>query len=411
MRVSYRSMLTSGVVALTATAVVAAPAITPVAQPAAERAAVTVPVQNTAAVTPFVSPLPSPLGSESAIKAPALRSIAPAEPQPAAGIPSDRAVSPFASSTIPPTNVVSEAVDWAYEWVIWAADVGVNAVTWAMDWIFPLYLIGDQVELWYGAFRTPFLETDLANALVSVLNDPLSLGAWGYGLNAIGNGLVTSVGNGIRDEVDYILDFGWLPFYVPPLPRPPILQRQAALEAPTEAASELTSPLERTDLKLREVSGLPSVVALGEQAEMLTSRITHISEQVETLAESVTEKLDPTKLLTGEKSLFKLPGEKSALSGSDAKLKLPSLRDLQTQATEKLETVKDRAGARFQKVTDAADSVAKRLTKPFTSSANDAGKSDGAKSGYTPRTKIGQKVQQAAKSLASKVSKKDGPSD
>ncbi|MCV7192071.1 hypothetical protein [Mycolicibacterium brumae] len=410
-------MLTSGVVALTATAVVAAPAITPVAQPAAEPAAVAIPVQNTAAVRPWI-PLPSPLGVKSAIKAPeasAARSLPPAPSGPAG----PTATSPYAAGTSPSTGLIMDIYTAVEPWVAWGFDVAAWAVAW-LPWIG--WVAADQIEILYNAgevlVRSWFQAAqDLVN--LNWANIPPTL------INGVTGGLRTLV----RGEINWL--FGWLP------PLPPIgltaANARQTLDDTSEAVDQVAAPVSRALSRLAggaedaikslgdvfgpqartasvEADPAPAVAlpiiggSLGSGTEVFASR-------VQTLAKSVTEKLDPATLLTGEKSLFKLPGAKSLPTRAEAKLKLPSLRDLQTGASDKVETVKDRATTRFQKATEAADSAVKRLTKPLTSSSSDAGKSDGAKPGYTPKTKIGQKVQQAAKSLTSKVAKKDGPSE
>lgn len=344
MRASYRSKLTSGVVALTATAVVAAPAITPAAYAAPEPTVVSVPAR--AASDPFTL---------------------------------------LAS----PSNAVSQFVYDSWDWVLWGASAAVDAGNFVSDFAFPLYLVGEQAALWYGALSSPFLTPDLRDGLVEVLNNPLNFDAWGSGLTTAGNGLVNSIGNGVSAEVNYITTFQWLPFTLPPIPGLPIT---LAAAAPQPAAMDLT---------LAKAEGAGAIMDVFQSAQDLADGSEKIETNVDDDTDGAKFKLPVLNKLSAQ--VEKLNTDVKALFNRDgAESKLPTLRGLRTEVTEKLEKTTARVSTRIDAVTTKLTSV----FSPKKADANSNQAKDSETKSYQPKTQVGKKLQTAAQSIAKKLTPK-----
>lgn len=226
MGVSYRSILTAGVTAVTATALVAAPVITPTAAPAQAPATVSIPVQNTAAVSPLALDLS--LGEASAIQR---ATPPPAMPRATAAAPTAaRASNP--GSTPNPGNIISNAYDFVEPWVQW----GVDLATWATGWVPYVGMLAGQIPILY----------DFGEALVRSVVYNLSGLVFGeipftQGLQNLGRDAGIAVNNLVQDEINWVT--GWLP---PIFPLPSLVTSRSL-------ATTATSPLESIQTAVKGV--------------------------------------------------------------------------------------------------------------------------------------------------------------
>lgn len=182
MDISFRSVLTAGISAVTATAIVASPVTTP--PPAAVAApsptAMAMPVQNTASVSSLAQPT---------------------EPD-----------------VLAPMNTASNVIDDVYAFAKYWADYLVEGLApWALGWIPLGYLVADQIFIWYPEVLR-VTDAFVYNLIDPVVNDPLNLSAWVDGIGAVLNAVATGIADGIRREIEYVVTLGWLPFPLPPLP-------------------------------------------------------------------------------------------------------------------------------------------------------------------------------------------------
>ncbi len=188
MDVSLRSVLTAGVTAVAATAIVAAPSVAPPPVPAYS----TAPVALTAVATPspgFVSAI------EDNVAAAAL--------------------------AVEPQNAASDWLGSAYygiqQWVDWGVSYAQEIAYWLGGWGVPFaWLIGDQIGIFYYSLIRPIADNIFEQLVVPVVNNPLNLVVWIDGIaNAIGYSINDVINFGLQ-ELDFFL--GWI---LPPLPPPP----------------------------------------------------------------------------------------------------------------------------------------------------------------------------------------------
>lgn len=227
---SVRAVFTAGVVALTGGALVVS---TPLLPTTVE---VVRPVVNTAGVATLAPPVEPPSADElrSALALVGQLAQAPigADEPPvrvAAAAFDDPAVLDTASTVIDDVYSVAR---------YWANYVALDLGPWLLNWVPLGYLISDQIYIWYPDLVLPTVDSFVYDFLDPVVNDALNPAVWLEGINAIVSTAANGVGNGIVDEIDYVLSLGWFPIPLPPLPTPP-LPRLASESAPavTVAAS------------------------------------------------------------------------------------------------------------------------------------------------------------------------------
>jgi hypothetical protein len=211
MTVSVRSYLTAG----TAAMVVGAMAIAPT-QPSAPSSITAAGVRLSAAVQPLVNDVNAAavtLGRSAA---------ASASQQPQA------AASPQAN------NNVSDAIDAAYNVIMYWGDYWANQLgPYLLGWVPFGYLISDQIQIWYNTFTVPVSASFVYDFLDPVVNDFWNPTVWRDGLTALANTTFAQLGQTINAEVYYVVSLQWFPFPLPPLPPLPF----AALKVPAAAAS------------------------------------------------------------------------------------------------------------------------------------------------------------------------------
>lgn len=157
-------------------------------------------------------------------------------------------------------NAASDLIDGVYSFTrYWANYVSLELGPWLINWIPFGYLISDQIYIWYPNFVLPTVDSFVYDFLDPVVNNPLNLAVWLDGIGDIINTAVTGVVNGIVAEIDYVLDFGWFPFPLPPLPDLPLLG--PASESTTAAAAPLSTESVPASITDESLVGAP-----GEQA-------------------------------------------------------------------------------------------------------------------------------------------------
>ena len=155
-------------------------------------------------------------------------------------------------------NAASDIINDVYAVTrYWANYVSLELGPWLINWVPFGYLISDQIYIWYPDFVLPVVDSFVYDFLDPVVNNPLDLGVWVTGIGDIINTAVTGVYNGIVSEIQYVLDFGWFPIPLPPLPDFPlpfaadsteVAVTLAASEAdPTTEAAEDTQATEQTE--------------------------------------------------------------------------------------------------------------------------------------------------------------------
>ena len=137
-------------------------------------------------------------------------------------------------------NAASDIINDVYAVTrYWANYVSLELGPWLINWVPFGYLISDQIYIWYPDFVLPVVDSFVYDFLDPVVNNPLDLGVWVTGIGDIINTAVTGVYNGIVSEIQYVLDFGWFPIPLPPLPDFPLPFAADSTEAAvTLAASE-----------------------------------------------------------------------------------------------------------------------------------------------------------------------------
>ncbi|WP_048633032.1 hypothetical protein [Mycolicibacterium aurum] len=151
----------------------------------------------------------------------------------------DERISAAAAQDPAVLNTASDIIDDVYAFTrYWANYVSLELGPWLINWIPFGYLISDQILIWYPNFVLPVVDSFVYDFLDPVVNDPLNLAVWAEGISTIVDTAVTGVRNGITAEIQYILDFGWFPFPLPPLPSFPLPATSLAGEEAAEAAVE-----------------------------------------------------------------------------------------------------------------------------------------------------------------------------
>ena len=145
-------------------------------------------------------------------------------------------------------NTASDVIDEVYAFTrYWANYMSLELGPWLINWVPFGYLVSDQIYIWYPDFVLPVVDSFVYDFLDPVVNDPLNFQVWADGISDIANAAVTGINNGIADEIQYIVDFGWFPIPLPPLPDFPLpsLASESAVAAvaaeSTEGQVELTA--------------------------------------------------------------------------------------------------------------------------------------------------------------------------
>ncbi|MCH9640800.1 MAG: hypothetical protein K0U71_03760 [Actinomycetia bacterium] len=177
---------------------------------------------------------------------PQTATVAPAERNGAGG--ADTATTDEPSDDLPgiaaldePTaqNAASDIIDDVYSISrYWANYVSLELGPWLINWVPLGYLVSDQIYIWYPNFVLPTVDSFVYDFLDPVVNDPFNLEAWVGGISDIISTAATGVAEGVREEIDYIVSFGWFPIPLPPLPDFPL---PGVGSASTSAALALTA--------------------------------------------------------------------------------------------------------------------------------------------------------------------------
>lgn len=211
MTVSVRSYLTAGVAA----AVVGAVAIAPV-QPPTPTAVSVEALRLSGAVQPLVNTVNT--------AAAALGQASPAT----------AAQQPMAQASATANNNASDAIDSAYNVIMYWADYWANDLgPYLLGWVPFGYLISDQIQIWYNTFTVPVSASFVYDFLDPVVNDFWNPAVWSAGLTALAQTTFNSFGATVNQEVAYFISLQWFPIPLPPIPPLPF----AALKTPAAAAS------------------------------------------------------------------------------------------------------------------------------------------------------------------------------
>lgn len=227
MHASIRAALAAGVTTLTASALAFAP-------PPQPRAAQALSMQPLSIASEMVSAASFTAGSTRILPVTDPQALAAltAFTQPWPGTPSD-AADPTDLATVTTAdepledpvalNAASDVIDTVYAFTrYWANYVSLELGPWLINWVPFGYLISDQIQIWYPSFVLPVVDSFVYDFLDPVVNDPLNLEAWAQGIGSMIETAVAGVRNGVTAEIQYILDFGWFPFPLPPLPSFPV---------------------------------------------------------------------------------------------------------------------------------------------------------------------------------------------
>ncbi len=136
-------------------------------------------------------------------------------------------------------NAASDIIDDVYSISrYWANYVSLELGPWLINWVPFGYLVSDQIYIWYPDFVLPTVDSFVYDFLDPVVNDPFNLEVWIGGISDIISTAATGVAEGVRNEIDYIVSFGWFPIPLPPLPDFPL---PGVGSASTSAALALTA--------------------------------------------------------------------------------------------------------------------------------------------------------------------------
>ena len=175
-------------------------------------------------------------------------------------------------------NAASDIINDVYAVTrYWANYVSLELGPWLINWVPFGYLISDQIYIWYPDFVLPVVDSFVYDFLDPVVNNPLDLGVWVTGIGDIINTAVTGVYNGIVSEIQYVLDFGWFPIPLPPLPDFPLpfaadsteaaVTLAASEAAPATEAAEDTEATETTETTETADAAEGTGAVAGEVAE------------------------------------------------------------------------------------------------------------------------------------------------
>ncbi|MGB3353771.1 MAG: hypothetical protein WBB00_13480 [Mycobacterium sp.] len=166
-------------------------------------------------------------------------------------------------------NAASDLIDGVYSFTrYWANYVSLELGPWLINWIPFGYLISDQIYIWYPNFVLPTVDSFVYDFLDPVVNNPLNLAVWLDGIGDIINTAVTGVVDGIVAEIDYVLDFGWFPFPLPPLPDLPLLG--PASDSTTAAAALVSSETTEASVTDESPVGAPAEEAVDSDTTVET---------------------------------------------------------------------------------------------------------------------------------------------
>ena len=249
MRRSTRTMLTTGVAALSVGALVTTPSLPPEAlrtvlgvRPVTLSTEITQPTSGASVTRVSEAELETALALIEQLApvadgrlvtvgldgddGPGAATVAPARSGDAAAATGEVPGDPAAAQAIEdpaPLNAASDLIDGVYSFTrYWANYVSLELGPWLINWVPFGYLISDQIYIWYPDFVLPVVDSFVYDFLDPVVNNPLDLGVWIDGIGDIINTAVTGVYNGIVSEIDYVLSFGWFPIPLPPLPDFPL---------------------------------------------------------------------------------------------------------------------------------------------------------------------------------------------
>ncbi len=235
---ALRSALTAGMAAVTATAVVAAPAINPTPA-AAQPVTVSIPVHNTAAATKF-TPWDGRSTDELGI----------IEDQPLAPGLAATSAQLLALATNPSSGLIMDAYNIIEPWVRY----GFRVATWAVGWVPWVGLLSGQIMILYNTGEP------IVRSLFQSAQDLVKLNLSNIPAELV-NGIATAAHNFVQGQLNWI---GW---FLPPLP--PI--GRAAL-APTAAGLNSDLAAATTALAGRTLT-LPNGSNLADFGKKITEGI------------------------------------------------------------------------------------------------------------------------------------------
>lgn len=120
-------------------------------------------------------------------------------------------------------NEASDLIDRIYSISsYWSNYLAMELVPWLINWVPFGYLISDQIYIWYPNVVQPTVASFVYDFLDPVVNDPTNPAVWTDGIAAVTSTAANGIANGIADEVNYIVTFGWFPIPLPPLPNLPL---------------------------------------------------------------------------------------------------------------------------------------------------------------------------------------------
>ncbi|BBY14661.1 hypothetical protein H7K36_26030 [Mycolicibacterium litorale] len=224
MPVAARSWMATGVAALSATAIVAAPAVRPLPDEAATR-------EVRLAASQVVSP--------------EFREI----------------VAAAAQQLAAPQNAATNVVDSVYSAITYWTDYGVELADYALQFVPFGYLISSQINIIYPQIIgvTDSIVYDLIDP---VLENPVDLAAYIDGLVDVAVSTVTALVNVAVGEVDYF--FGWL---IPPLPGPFPFPTLSVAEDEVVEEKVVEDEVVEDEVALEEVANVELEAPLEEPAE------------------------------------------------------------------------------------------------------------------------------------------------
>lgn len=209
MSTSVRSYLVAGAAAATATAIALAPV-------QAAPADIAVPAQPTSTQPQLTQAMVDLLAAASRMTAAVAPRIASQTGDaPAAGVAPAAAV----TGDVAVQNAASDWLTAGYEFIQYWVDYGVELADWVLGWIPGGWIIGDQINIFYGSLIRPVADAIFYQAVVPIVNDPLNLNTWWNSGVAIANATINGLISLGLNEAEYFL--GWILPPLPPIPNPP----------------------------------------------------------------------------------------------------------------------------------------------------------------------------------------------
>lgn len=210
MSTSVRSYLVAGAAAATATAIALAPV-------QAAPADIAVPAQPTSTQPQLTQAMVDLLAAASRMTAAVAPRIASQTGDaPASGVAPAAAV----TGDVAVQNAASDWLTAGYQFIQYWVDYGVELADWVLGWIPGGWIIGEQVDIFYNTLIRPIANAIFYEAVVPIVNNPLSLSVW---VDSIGNAIASSVNPVINFGIaEFNYFFGWILPPLPPLPIPPL---------------------------------------------------------------------------------------------------------------------------------------------------------------------------------------------